>query len=111
MPDMWYKVVGTVVGYLHSSDEQDSDEDHTVMVVLVEAIAGRFPEGPGLPVFVLRWCMNDWGLYRENIVDKQKAEDGELIGLRIEFTTCEREQKDYATLTEVMRTNLRTEGT
>lgn len=96
----FYHVVGTVVGYLHSSDEEKQDHfEHDVMIVKVEAFAGRRAESGaiGVPVFVLRWIGHDWFLANDDsVIDEQKKEIGLNIGLRISFYTSNEEQEAYS---------------
>lgn len=96
----FYHVVGTVVGYLHQSDEEKQDHfEHDVMIVKVEAFAGRKPDADavGVPVFVLRWLGHDWFLANDDsVIDQQKRDYGLLIGCRISFYTSNEEQEAYA---------------
>jgi hypothetical protein len=114
-PDVWYEVVGTVVGYLHQSEEDDPRAqpewpEHDIMVILVESINGQWPEQEKpFSVYQLRWHGHDWVIYRDNVIDRAKLENGELIGLKIRFHTSMSEQRDYGSFTAVMRNNMRSQ--
>lgn len=94
---VWHQIIGTVVGYVHDSDE-DNAQEHELMIVKAEAIDGRFADenSPHLPAFFLRWLGHDWEPARENVIDEAKVETGELIGMRIKFSTSAEEQEDYS---------------
>ena len=81
MTDVWFPIRGDVIGFLVKEDEVSTGMELDVMVV--RDAVGRL---------WLRWIGNDWYLVGEGKDDKEQVG----IGDRIQFTTCKREQLEYA---------------
>lgn len=93
MSDQWYLVKGTVIGWLSFST--DGGEGREIMVVQVS----RLDDCPiqSRLYYQLRWIGNDFTLVKRHDHPTEMSEEVE-IGDTVEFSTCWREQDNYAAM-------------
>lgn len=87
-PDSWYTIEGRIVGWLDTTDGSETMEKD-VAVVDIDLYNGDPTESIR---FALRLMINDYEIVKA--ADEYNVE----IGDRIKFSTCRREQLEYAGL-------------